>query len=154
FLSAVGQRLRGLSPQALRLLEAASIFGRPFTVAEVARLLGVRAAGVVPAAEEAVDGGLLVGQGTALVFAPGLLRQAIYDKMPGPARAALHHDAAVVVRDEGSSRVEVAGHLVRSGGPPDRVVVDVVRAAAQKVATRAPSTAADLLFTALDLLAE
>src|SRR5262249_61133682 len=93
-------------------------------------------------------------RGTALVFAHDLLRQAIYDKMPGPARAALHHDAAVVVRDEGSSPVEVAGHLVRSGGPPDRVVVDVVRAAAQKVAPRAPSTAADLLFTALDLLAE
>jgi ATP/maltotriose-dependent transcriptional regulator MalT len=154
FLSAVDQRLRGLTAQARRLLQAASVFGRPCTLHAAAQLLGVRAAALVPAAEEAVSAGLLAEQGTGLTFAHDLLRQAVYDNLSGPARSTMHREAATVVRAEGCSPVEVADHLVRSGQRGDAEAVDVLRAAADEVAARAPSTAADLMVHALGMLPE
>jgi predicted ATPase len=43
FVSAVDQRLRGLSPSARTLLDCGSVFGRPFTVHAAAELAGLRA---------------------------------------------------------------------------------------------------------------
>lgn len=154
FLSAVDQRLRGLSAQARRLLRAGSVFGRPFTVHAAAQLLGLRPAALVPAAEEAVSAGVLLEQDSSLAFAHDLLRQAVYDNLPGPTRATLHREAAVVVRGEGCSPVEIAEHLVRAGQPGDREAVQVLGVAADEVAARAPSTAADLIVHALGMLSE
>lgn len=154
FLSAVEQRLRSLSAPALRLLDAGSVFGRPFTIHGAAALCGVRPSELVPAATEAMAAGVLIENDTQLEFAHDLLRQAIYNNMPGPARATMHREAASVVRDEGCSAVEIAEHLVRGGRTGDRAAVEVLRRAATEVAARAPSTAADLILRALDMLGE
>jgi DNA-binding CsgD family transcriptional regulator/tetratricopeptide (TPR) repeat protein len=152
FLSAVDQRLRGLSLQARRLLEAGAIFGRPCTVHAAARLLGVPATTLVPAADEAMAAGVLLEQVDGLTFAHDLLRQAVYDNLSATARATMHREAAIVVREEGRPPVEMAEHLVRAGRFGDREAVRVVRDAADEVATRAPSTAADLVLRALDMV--
>src|SRR5256885_267848 len=152
FLSAVGQRLRGLSGEALRLLQAGSVFRRPFAMHQAARLIGINAAAVVPAAEETVAAGILIERGTALAFQHDLLRQAVYDNLPGPVRATMHREAAAVVQAEGSAPAEVAEHLVRAGPRGQRAALDVLRAAAEGVAADAPSAAADMLVHALRLL--
>jgi DNA-binding CsgD family transcriptional regulator/tetratricopeptide (TPR) repeat protein len=154
FLAAVDQRLRGLSVQVRWLLQAGAIFGRPFSVHAAAHLMGVQAPELLPAAEDAVSAGLLLAQGSELVFAHDLLRQAVYGNLSGPARATMHRDAALVVREEGRSAVEIAEHLMRAGPSGDREAVALLCAAADEVAERAPSTAADLVLRALEMLSE
>jgi DNA-binding CsgD family transcriptional regulator/tetratricopeptide (TPR) repeat protein len=154
FLAAVQQRLRGLSAPALRLLDAGSVFGRAFTIHGAGRLCGIGPAELVGAANEAMAAGVLVEDDIQLDFAHDLLRQAVYGNMSGPARAAMHREAASVVRDEGCSAVEIAEHLLRAGRSGDRAAIEVLRRAAAEVAPRAPSTAADLIVRALDLVGE
>ncbi|TMM36688.1 MAG: LuxR family transcriptional regulator [Actinobacteria bacterium] len=152
FLSAVDQRLRGLSAQTRRLLQAGSVFGRPFSLHAAALLVGQPATTLVPAAEEAVSAGILLDQDAVLAFAHDLWRQAVYDNLAGTTRTTLHREAASVVRAEGCAPVEIAEHLVRSGQRGDREAVQVLRQAAEDVAARAPGTAADLALHALGML--
>jgi DNA-binding CsgD family transcriptional regulator len=154
FLAAVEQRLRGLSGQARRLLQAGSVFGRPFTVDAAAPLVGASPSGLYPAAEEAVAAGILVEHETRLAFAHDLLREAIYNNVSGPVRATMHRTAADVVRSEGRSAVEISEHLARGGQTGDREAVSVLREAAVGLARRAPGTAADVIVRALDMVGE
>lgn len=152
FIDAVDRRLRDLSPQAHRILEAGSVLGRPFTVHEVAALVGLPVAGVIDAAKEAVQTEALEDGGHELAFRHDLIREAVYGSLPGPVRLALHREAATVVRDEGRSALEVAEHLVCGGQVGDRGAIAVLRDAVKHLAPRAPGTAADMLMRALDLL--
>jgi DNA-binding CsgD family transcriptional regulator/tetratricopeptide (TPR) repeat protein len=154
FLAAVEQRLRGLTPPARRLLQAGSVFGRPFTVDAVAPLVGTAAPELYPSAEEAVAAGILTERDARLAFRHDLLREAIYNNLSRPVRAAMHRAAAEVTRAEGRSPVEVADHLLRSGHTGDRDAVKVLRVAAAELAGRAPGTAADLIVRALDVLGD
>src|SRR5207247_6869325 len=129
-----------------------SSFGRPFSVHAAAQLVGQPATTLVPAAEEAVSAGILLDQDAVLAFAHDLWRQAVYDNLAGTTRTTLHREAAVVVRAEGCSPVEIADHLVRSGQRGDRDAVHLLRTAADQVAARAPGTAADLVLHALGML--
>jgi DNA-binding CsgD family transcriptional regulator len=150
FLAAVAQRLRGLSPEALRMLQAGSVLSRPFAIHSAAQLIGARAVDLLPAADEAVAAGLLVVQDDLLAFGHDLLREAIYNSTLGPARSAMHRVAAAVVQTAGGSAVESAEHLIRGGA--DRSSVEVLREAAVAVAGRAPATAANLIVWALEML--
>jgi DNA-binding CsgD family transcriptional regulator len=154
FLAAVDQRLRGLSEPARRLLQAGSVFARPFTVDAASSLVGAAPAGLYLAAEEAVAAGILVEREARLAFAHDLLREAIYNNLSSPVRATMHRAAADVVRVEGRSPVEIAEHLTRGGHTGDREAVAVLRDAAAGLAGRAPGTAADVIVRALDMLAE
>jgi ATP/maltotriose-dependent transcriptional regulator MalT len=154
FLAAVEQRLRGLSELARRLLQAGSVFARPFTVDAASSLVGASPAGLYPAAEEAVAAGILVERQARMAFAHDLLREAIYNNLSGPVRATMHRAAADVVRVEGRSPVEMAEHLTRSGQIGDREAVAVLRDAAVGLAGRAPGTAADVIVRALDMMGE
>ncbi len=152
FLGAVDHRLRDLSDEARRLLDAGSVLGRPFTVHEAAGLVGQSAIGLLPAASEAVDAGTLVSRGSALAFQHDLIREALYTGLPEPVRAALHREAASVVQAEGGSPVEIAEHLIRGACRRDGHAIAVLREAVQQVAPTAPQTAADLILRMLGLL--
>ncbi|WP_345540281.1 helix-turn-helix transcriptional regulator [Phytohabitans rumicis] len=154
FRAAAIERLYGLSPQAIRLLQAGSVFGRPFTVHAAAQLWGLRAVELLTAVDEAVATGVLRARGATLTFAHDLLRQAIYDDLSGPVRAAMHGEAADVVRQAGGTPPEIAEHLLLDGQTGDDGAVQVLRAAAEEVADRAPSTAADLILRARDRLGD
>jgi DNA-binding CsgD family transcriptional regulator len=154
FLDAVGRRLRDLSPQAHRLLEAGAVLGRPFTVHEVARLAGTGAVELIPAAKEAVQAGALIGNESELSFRHDLVREAVYDAMPCPVRAALHREAATVVMDEGRPPLTVADHLLRGGHISSQRAIDVLIQAAESAAPSTPSKAADLLLRVLDVPGE
>jgi ATP/maltotriose-dependent transcriptional regulator MalT len=152
FLDAVDQRLQDLSEHTRRLLDAGAVLGRPFTIHEVAGLVGQSAIELLPAIREAAYAAILVDNGTELSFRHDLIREALYNRLPGPVRLALHREAAAVVREEGRTPIEVAEHLVLSGRPNSAQAVAVLRQAVQQVAPSAPNTAADLILRMLDLI--
>ncbi|RKR90392.1 regulatory LuxR family protein [Micromonospora pisi] len=154
FLNAVEHRLRDLSPGARRLLDVASVIGRPFTLHEAAGLAGIPAVQLLAAADVAAKAGILVDSGTELEFGHDILREAVYQALSGPVRHVLHREAAFVLQSEGRPATEVAEHLVRSARRGDQRAVSVLREAANTIAPRAPDTAADLLLRALDLIDE
>ncbi|GAA2825944.1 LuxR family transcriptional regulator [Crossiella cryophila] len=154
FLSAVDHRLRDLSSEARRLLDAGAVLGRPFTVHEVAALLCRSATELLPVISEAVDAGILVGNGSELTFRHDLIREALYNRLPGPVRMALHREAAFIVLGEGRSPADAVEHLVRSGHKGDAQAVLILRQAVREVAPTSPNTAADLILRMLDLIDE
>lgn len=114
FLSAVHHRLRDLSDEARQVLDAAAVLGKPFTVHEVSRLAGRSVLEVVRAVNEAISAAILVAGHNVLSFRHDLVREALYRRLPGPVRHALHREAACVVQAEGATSTEVLEHVIRS----------------------------------------
>jgi DNA-binding CsgD family transcriptional regulator/tetratricopeptide (TPR) repeat protein len=152
FLTAVDYRLRDLSADALRLLEAGSVFGRPFTLHEVAGLLGRRPVDLLAAAEQATGSGALVNARDELDFRHDLIREAVHDRLTPAVRLALHREAVSVLRAEGRSAAEVAAHLRHSARSGDEQAAAVLHTAARELAQTAPGAGADLLLRRLQLL--
>lgn len=152
FLDAIGRWLGGLSGDALRLLDAAAVLGRSFTVHQLAGMLHRSATDIIPAVTEAVVAGFLADDGSALVFQHELLREAIYRRLYGPVRLALHREASHVLRAEEGPAREIAEHLIRSGRVRHGDGVAALREAVDQVTAAEPETAADLLLTALDVV--
>ncbi|MGW4968085.1 LuxR C-terminal-related transcriptional regulator [Nonomuraea sp. NPDC004186] len=151
FVAAVERRLRDLSAEARRLLEAASVLRRPFSVHEAAGVLGVTAGALFGHVEEAVRAGALVGEGDRLAFRHDLIREAVYGGLGAPIRTALHREAASVLRAEGRPPAELAEHLRHGARRGDAAAVRELRAAAEEMTAAAPSAAADLMLRALEL---
>jgi DNA-binding CsgD family transcriptional regulator/predicted ATPase len=119
FLAAVNHRLRDLSRDARRLLDAGSVLGRPFTLHEAAGVLDEQPAGLLDAAGEAAAAETLVATGHTLAFREDLVREAVYRGLSGPARHALHRTGAEVGRAEDPPAVEGAGRPGAAAGPDD-----------------------------------
>ncbi|WP_018656688.1 helix-turn-helix transcriptional regulator [Actinomadura flavalba] len=151
FCDRVGAWLGDLPDSARRLLEAGAVLGRPFTVHEVAGLTGRSAVELAGAAQDADAAGMLRATGAELDFRHRLVRDAVYAGLGEPVRAALHREAAGVVRQEGRGAAEAADHLLRSGHPGAAQAVGVLREAVRRRAARSPAEAADLAMRALDL---
>jgi DNA-binding CsgD family transcriptional regulator len=152
FLDPVNHRLRTLSTDARRLLDVASVLGRPFTLHEAAALIGRPAVGLVPAADEAVEECILVERDHELAFHHDLIREAVYNGLTRPVRTVLHREAARVVQAEKRSPLEAAEHLIRSGHKGDARAIGVLREAATQAAPHAPATAADFIMAMLDMI--
>lgn len=155
FVTTVGERILGQPPEARRLLEAGSIFHRPFSVHEAASLLNRPVAELVPVVASTIGADILTESGSDLAFRNELIREAVYDSLSAPVRAALHREAAAVVQDERRSAIETVEHIIRSGSlASDGPGLEVAREAAAQTAAEAPATAADLILRVLDLLDE
>ncbi|MEV4627342.1 AAA family ATPase [Micromonospora sp. NPDC049523] len=154
FVTAVDRRLGELPVELRRLLEAGSVLGRPFTLHEVAGLLAQPTAELLDATRTAVESETLVDDGDTLWFRHSLIREAIYDGLPGAARKALHRDAATVLRAEGRPSPEVAAHFVSGAQQVGPQAMEILREALDEVAHSTPGAAADLILRTLDLLTE
>ncbi|HEX5402449.1 MAG TPA: AAA family ATPase, partial [Pseudonocardiaceae bacterium] len=152
FVTAVEQRLRDLSPDTLRLLEAGAVLGRPFTLSAAAGLLRRNGVELVDATAEAVSSGTLEDHDTTLAFRHDLLREAVYDRLTGPVKQALHLEAAAVVRAEGGPAAEVVEHFLRGTERADAAALPLFREAVAQVAPTAPGAAADLVLRMINLL--
>ncbi|MEU4154992.1 LuxR C-terminal-related transcriptional regulator [Actinoplanes sp. NPDC026670] len=87
------EHLRGLvasvSVPARHLLQAAATIGVSFPLARLARLMGVGPITLLPAIEEAIESGLLAGDGERLAFGHELVRAVVESTLPRPVAAAL-----------------------------------------------------------------
>ncbi|MEV0166106.1 helix-turn-helix transcriptional regulator [Nonomuraea fuscirosea] len=153
FVTAVESRLRDLSAEARRVLEAGAVLRRPFSVHEAAGLLGAAPGSLFGHVEEAVRAGALVGEGERLAFRHDLIREAVYGGLGPAIRTALHREAATVLRREGRPPAELAEHLRHGARAGDVAAVRELWAAAGEMTAAAPSAAADLMLRALELAA-
>src|SRR5207244_86311 len=150
FVATVQDVLGRLTGETRWLVQAGSVFGRPFAIHEVARLVERRPAELVPLVQQATAAGILSDDGGALGLAHDLVRLAVYGTLGDSVRGLLHREAAAVTRIEGRPPIEVAEHLLKTGKSGTREAIDVLHAAAKEVAGLAPGTAADLILRALD----
>ncbi|WP_432839178.1 ATP-binding protein [Dactylosporangium sp. CA-092794] len=154
FITIVDQMLHGLSSETQEMLQAASVFARPFSVEGVAQLLEVRPATLPKQIKEATTARILVDDGDGLTFVHDLVRLAVYGTLGDAVATMMHRQAAAVTRAEGRSPIEVAGHLLKTGRLGSREAVTLLHESALEVAPAAPSTAADLIVHALSVLGE
>lgn len=154
FVVAVRRCIRELSPNASQLVEAGAVLGRPFSVHEVAALLGKPVSDMVTAASEALATQVLCEVGAELMFRHDLLREATYDGLPASVRRALHREAVGAVRAEGRPATEAARHLIHTAHIGDEPAIALIHEAADSLTASAPGAAADLLLRLLDLMVD
>jgi len=106
--TATGDRLNRLSPSAVRLLQAASIVGRDFSLAVVAPMVGSPVLDCLAWLDEAVTARLVEPTSTPGEhrFVHDLVRDAVEAGLGTPGRVRLHRLAAEVVEEVHAGRLE------------------------------------------------
>jgi DNA-binding SARP family transcriptional activator len=118
---AILSRCRATSESAQRLLEFTSVLERPFRPGLLAAMLEQDEVTIVPDCEELLKRMLLVESAGGLNFPHDLVRHAIYSKMSGPRREALHRKALQALKAEGAPIAELASHALAGGVWADAV---------------------------------
>jgi DNA-binding CsgD family transcriptional regulator len=140
--------LDDLSPPARHLVEVGAVFGRSFTVADIAEVVGQPAGGLLVAVEEAVQLGALVPAPEALEFRHEVIRRVAYEAVPAAVRLALHRQIGELLlerRDWESG----ARHLMFGATAGDRVAAAGLEHAALEIRARSPEWASELALRAL-----
>ena len=152
--AALAAELGGLEPDARRLLDAAAVAGDPFEpalaadVAEQEEAAALRALDVLLAAR-------LVRPTSAprrFAFRHPVVRQAVYDALPGGWRLGAHARAAEALARRGAGPVERAHHAEFAGVPGDAAAIALLTEAAEELQGPAPATAARFQAAAVRLL--
>jgi DNA-binding CsgD family transcriptional regulator len=144
-------RLDRLGHQARHLLMTAAVLGPLFRLEDAAEMLGETPAILLPAVQEAMDASIVSSEEHTFAFRHELLRRAVAETIPQPARSALHRQYSEILLARGQSAAQAASHLLQAayrGDPASLVGLD--RAVAQTLES-VPQTAADLAVRALEL---
>ncbi len=145
------QRLEGLSPQARQLLATAAVLGPAFRLEDAAEMLGQTPAMLLPAVEEAMDAAIMTAAEHAFTFRHQLLRRAVGEMIPPPARKALHRQYGEMLLGRGESAARAASHLLQAVRPGDPASLAGLDEATAQTLRSAPQTAAGLALRALEL---
>jgi DNA-binding CsgD family transcriptional regulator len=146
---AVWLRLARLPTTALILLRAASILGDGVELRLAARLAGVEARELGPAAATLVRLDLL-RRADPLEFFHPIVRHAVYETLDVVERDTAHRLAAELLLRAGALSESAAGHLLRVAARADSFVVSTLRQAAERaLAQGAADAAAGYLTRAL-----
>lgn len=149
--AAIGERLEVLTREALQVLRCAAVLGLEFSVPELALVAGRPARETAALVRQAAAAGVVAeAEGTA-AFRHGLIRQAVYDGIPGPVRAALQRQVARALAAAGAAPVRVAAHLMAAPGVAEWEL-DWLAAAGRTLVYQAPGVAKRLLRSALAAL--
>jgi DNA-binding CsgD family transcriptional regulator/tetratricopeptide (TPR) repeat protein len=147
------RRLDGLSQQARQLLMTAAVLGTAFRLEDAAEMLGEPPATLLPAVEEAMDAGIMTAKEHTLAFRHQLLRRAVGEMIPPPARMALHRQYGELLFTRGESAARAASHLLQAAHVGDPASLAGLDQAAAQTLSSAPQIAADLALRALELTA-
>ena len=145
------RRLDGLSKRARHLVVIAAVLGRSFRLEDAAEMLGDTPAALLPTVEEAMDAGLMAAADNAFSFRHALLRRAVGDMIPQPARKALHRQYGQILLSRGETAALAADHLLQAAHPGDPASLADLDTAVVQTLRSAPQTAADLALRALEL---
>jgi DNA-binding CsgD family transcriptional regulator len=145
------QRLERMSPLARQVASVGAALGRRFPFNVMAAMVGAYAASLLEPVDELIRADILVDQGDHLSFRHDIVREAVLDSMPAPARTALEREAVSALLAAGLPPTEVAEQLAASAQPGDSEAIDVLFAAAKSLGTSDPAAAADLAMRALQL---
>ncbi|TCK24422.1 ATP-binding protein [Pseudonocardia endophytica] len=109
---ALARRLAGTAEDVRELLAQAAVFGRAFTVDDVAALARIPVEECAHRCERALRAGLVVAQEQSFRFANDILREIIHQDTPAPVRVSRHRRAARLFPD----RPEIAArHHAEAG---------------------------------------
>ena len=147
------RRLDGLSPPARHLLVTAAVLGPEFRLEDAAEMLGQTPAMLLPAVQEAMDAAIMTTADHEFAFRHQLLRRAVGEMIPQPARDALHRQYGELLLARGDSADQAAGHLLQAAHPGDPAALTGLDTAAAQTLGSAPQTAAGLALRALELTA-
>src|SRR5262249_4370445 len=148
---AIRGRLDFLSAEAMSALRIAALLGSTFSMHDLATVTGSATSSLLPVLDEAIAAGVLAETGDRLAFRHPLIRQALYEAMPGSARSALHRQIGRALAEAGVPAGRVAAHLLSAPDAFDGWTVGWLAGHASELANRAPELAADLLYTATQL---
>ncbi len=154
--AAIADRLDFVAGPVREVLRAAALLGTDFAVPDLAIVLGRTVADLLPAVDEACAVGVLAESAHGLGFRHPLIREALYDEMPTPVRAAWHRDAGRALAAAGAAPDRVARQLLRAvsgpGGPAEPVdewLLNWLARTADQLVGQAPGVAAELLTRAV-----
>ena len=145
------QRFERLSKQARHFVATATVLSPSFRLEDAAEMLGETPTALLPTVDEAMDAGIITAAENAFSFRHPVLRRAVGELIPQPARNALHSQYAEILLSRGESAALAAGHLLQaahSGYPASLANLD--KAAAETL-DQVPQTAADLALRAFEL---
>jgi DNA-binding CsgD family transcriptional regulator/tetratricopeptide (TPR) repeat protein len=145
------RRISFLPEEALQALRAAVILGSGFTLTDLATVTGQPALRLSEVLAEPIRARVLTDDGTRLRFRHDLIRDAIYDDLPGSIRNALHREAGQRLAAAGAPARQVAEHLARGAGAGDAEAASWLARAARQAAATSPDVAAGLLDRAIGL---
>jgi len=145
------RRLDGLSKEARHLLMTAAVLGPSFRLEDAADMLGQTPATLLPAVEEAMDAAIMTAAEHAFAFRHQLLRRAVGEMIPRPARKALHRQYGEILLARGEPAARAASHLLQAAHPGDPASLNGLDQAAAQTLRAAPQTAAGLAVRALEL---
>jgi predicted ATPase len=128
-IGVVTRRLSGLSGQAREILPVAAILGPGFTVAELSAVLGTPPLDFLGVIQEAAAAGVLAALSDRLVFRHEVIRQALYESLPGSARNALHLQIGQALATAGAPVERTAQHLLAGMTPDARTLKWLARSA-------------------------
>ena len=113
---ALARRLAGTAEDVRELLAQAAVFGRSFTVDDVAALARIPVEECAHRCERALRAGLVVAQEQSFRFANDILREIVHQDTPAPVRVSRHRRAARLFGD----RPEIAArHHADAGDHAD-----------------------------------
>jgi DNA-binding CsgD family transcriptional regulator len=149
----VSRRLEALSQEALRLVHASAVFGRPLAVKDAARTLDVDESFVAAALEEAADNGVLKMEHGLISFRHDLVRQTTYECIDPTVRNAFHHAILRHLVESGRDQIEAVPHVI-AGSADEDAAADVLITAARSIAISMPAVAARLAGKAFSMIPE
>jgi DNA-binding CsgD family transcriptional regulator len=145
------RRLDDLSHRARHLLVTAAVLGSAFRLEDAAEMLGETPAMLLPAVDEAIGAAMMTASADAFSFRHQLLRRAVNEMIPRPARQALHRQYGEILLARGASAARAAGHLLQAAHPDDPASLARLDTAAAQTLDSDPQSAADLAHRALEL---
>ncbi len=146
------RRLSFLPEPTVEALRAASILGSSFALTDLATITGGSALELSVALAHAARAGVVDDDGTRLRFRHDLIRDALYQDLPGGVRLGLHREAGRRLAAEGAPATQVAEHLARAATPGDTEVIHWLIQGARQAAATSPTGAASLLARAAGLV--
>jgi DNA-binding CsgD family transcriptional regulator len=145
------QRFESLSRQGRHLVATATVLGPSFRLEDAAEMLGETPTALLPTVDEAMDAGIITAAENAFSFRHPILRRAVGELIPQPARQAVHRQYAEILLRRGESAALAADHLFQAAHSGDPASLANLDKAAAETLDRAPQTAADLALRALEL---
>jgi len=152
--AALAAELDVLSPEARRVLDAASVAGDPFELDLAAAIAELAEPAALQALDELLER-MLVRSGGAprrFAFRHPVVRHAIYVATPGGWRLGAHARAADALAARGAGPVQQAHHVEHAAAPGDAAAIALLTAAAEELRAPAPAAAAHFHGAALRLL--
>ena len=150
-IAAVHQRLESLSGRARHLLAIAAVLGSSFRLEDAADMLTQAPAALLPVVQEAMGAGIVSAAEDAFAFRHALVRSAVAEMIPQPARMALHRQYAQILLGRGGPAALAAGHLLQAAHSRDPASLAGLDQATAQTLPSSPQTAADLATRALEL---